>query len=84
MTAGLAYEGLNQAGDKFKDRELIVILNDNDMSISRNVGASKPANSQALPWQALFAQNELLSTPPGFSVVWQFWQLASKTSRCPA
>ena len=39
MTAGLAYEGLNQAGDKFKDRELIVILNDNDMSISRNVGA---------------------------------------------
>ena len=39
MTAGLAYEGLNQAGDNFKDRELIVILNDNDMSISRNVGA---------------------------------------------
>lgn len=39
MTAGMAYEGLNQAGDKFKDRELIVILNDNDMSISHNVGA---------------------------------------------
>jgi 1-deoxy-D-xylulose-5-phosphate synthase len=39
MTAGIAYEGLNQAGDQFKDRELIVILNDNDMSISRNVGA---------------------------------------------
>jgi 1-deoxy-D-xylulose-5-phosphate synthase len=39
MTAGLAYEGLNQAGDTFKDRELIVILNDNDMSISKNVGA---------------------------------------------
>ena len=39
MTAGIAYEGLNQAGDKFKDRELIVILNDNDMSIARNVGA---------------------------------------------
>jgi 1-deoxy-D-xylulose-5-phosphate synthase len=39
MTAGMAYEGLNQAGDKFKDREIIVILNDNDMSISRNVGA---------------------------------------------
>jgi 1-deoxy-D-xylulose-5-phosphate synthase len=39
MTAGIAYEGLNQAGDKFKDREVIVILNDNDMSISRNVGA---------------------------------------------
>ncbi len=39
MTAGIAYEGLNQAGEIFKDRELIVILNDNDMSISRNVGA---------------------------------------------
>ncbi len=37
MTAGLAYEGLNQAGDL--KRKLIVILNDNDMSISRNVGA---------------------------------------------
>ncbi|MFP4236942.1 MAG: 1-deoxy-D-xylulose-5-phosphate synthase [Desulfonatronovibrio sp.] len=37
MTAGLAYEGLNQAGDL--DRDLIVILNDNEMSISRNVGA---------------------------------------------
>jgi 1-deoxy-D-xylulose-5-phosphate synthase len=37
MTAGLAYEGLNQAGDIKKD--LIVILNDNDMSIAPNVGA---------------------------------------------
>jgi 1-deoxy-D-xylulose-5-phosphate synthase len=37
MTAGLAYEGLNQAGHTEKD--LIVILNDNEMSISPNVGA---------------------------------------------
>ena len=37
MTAGLAYEGLNQAGDINKN--IIVILNDNDMSISPNVGA---------------------------------------------
>jgi 1-deoxy-D-xylulose-5-phosphate synthase len=37
LTAGLAYEGLNQAGDL--GRKLIVILNDNDMSISANVGA---------------------------------------------
>jgi 1-deoxy-D-xylulose-5-phosphate synthase len=36
MTGGLAYEGLNQAGDLRKD--LIVILNDNEMSIARNVG----------------------------------------------
>ena len=39
MTAGLAFEGLNQAGDTHSDKDIIVILNDNDMSISRNVGA---------------------------------------------
>ncbi len=37
LTAGLAYEALNQAGGLKKD--LIVILNDNEMSISKNVGA---------------------------------------------
>ena len=37
MTAGLAFEGLNQAGDIHKD--MIVILNDNDLSIAQNVGA---------------------------------------------
>ncbi len=37
MTSGLAFEGLNQAGNV--DHDLIVILNDNEMSISPNVGA---------------------------------------------
>ncbi|MCX5891941.1 MAG: 1-deoxy-D-xylulose-5-phosphate synthase, partial [Deltaproteobacteria bacterium] len=37
MTAGMAFEGLNNAGDLNKD--LIVILNDNGMSIAPNVGA---------------------------------------------
>jgi len=37
LTAGLAFEGLNQAGHLKKD--MIVILNDNEMSISPNVGA---------------------------------------------
>jgi 1-deoxy-D-xylulose-5-phosphate synthase len=37
MTGGIAFEGLNNAGHLKKD--LIVILNDNEMSISRNVGA---------------------------------------------
>jgi 1-deoxy-D-xylulose-5-phosphate synthase len=37
MTCGLPYEALNNAGDT--DRDLIVILNDNQMSISPNVGA---------------------------------------------
>ena len=39
LTAGLAYEGLNQTGDTHKDKDLIVVLNDNEMSISHNVGA---------------------------------------------
>jgi 1-deoxy-D-xylulose-5-phosphate synthase len=37
MTGGLAFEGLNQAGHLGED--LIVVLNDNEMSISPNVGA---------------------------------------------
>ena len=37
LTGGLAYEGLNNAGQHKKN--FIVILNDNRMSISRNVGA---------------------------------------------
>ncbi len=52
MTAGMAFEALNHAGEL--DEDIIVILNDNNMSISKNVGglssyfarmwASKPYN----------------------------------------
>lgn len=37
LTAGMAYEALNHAGEM--DRDMIIILNDNEMSISPNVGA---------------------------------------------
>lgn len=37
MTAGLAFEGMNNAGAS--NRDMIVILNDNNMSIDPNVGA---------------------------------------------
>lgn len=37
MTAGMAFEALNHAGDINKD--MVVVLNDNEMSISENVGA---------------------------------------------
>src|SRR5437868_962874 len=44
LTSGLAYEGLNNAGHS--DRDMIVVLNDNEMSIAPNVGAmSKYLNS---------------------------------------
>lgn len=52
MTAGLAFEALNHAGDL--EGDILIVLNDNNMSISRNVGglssyfarmwASKPYN----------------------------------------
>jgi 1-deoxy-D-xylulose-5-phosphate synthase len=44
LTSGLAYEGLNNAGHS--DHDIVVVLNDNEMSIAPNVGAmSKYLNS---------------------------------------
>jgi len=37
MTTGMSFEGLNQTGHAEKD--LVVVLNDNEMSIAKNVGA---------------------------------------------
>ncbi|MDD3396482.1 MAG: 1-deoxy-D-xylulose-5-phosphate synthase [Acidaminococcaceae bacterium] len=37
LTGGMAIEGLNNAGDL--QRKLIIVINDNEMSISKNVGA---------------------------------------------
>jgi 1-deoxy-D-xylulose-5-phosphate synthase len=37
LTGGIAFEGLNQAG--YLRRDMLVVLNDNEMSISPNVGA---------------------------------------------
>jgi 1-deoxy-D-xylulose-5-phosphate synthase len=46
LTAGLAFEALNHAGDTGAD--LLVILNDNNMSISPNVGALSQRFAQIL------------------------------------
>ncbi|WP_147822273.1 1-deoxy-D-xylulose-5-phosphate synthase [Salidesulfovibrio onnuriiensis] len=46
MTAGLAFEGLNQAGGM--GRKMVVVLNDNEMSISKNVGAMSAFLSRKL------------------------------------
>ena len=37
LTGGMSFEALNHAGDS--EADLLIILNDNDMSISKNVGA---------------------------------------------
>ncbi|MCX7990665.1 MAG: 1-deoxy-D-xylulose-5-phosphate synthase [Proteobacteria bacterium] len=49
LTAGLALEGINNAGHL--DKNLIIILNDNDMSISENVGALSSYLSRILTGQ---------------------------------
>lgn len=51
MTGGMAFEGLNHAGDLA--RNLIVVLNDNEMSISPNVGALSSYLSRKLSGKTL-------------------------------
>ena len=60
MTAGMAYEAMNNAGSM--DARLIVVLNDNDMSIAPPVGAlsaylSKLISSKAFRSARHFAKN---------------------------
>ncbi len=70
LTGGMVYEGLNQAGDLEKD--MIVIFNDNEMSISRNVGALSSLTSQT--FSARYFQErrkelgELLRSLPGIGM----------------
>jgi len=51
MTGGMAFEALNQAGHL--DKNLIVILNDNEMSISPNVGALSSFLSRKMTGRAV-------------------------------
>jgi 1-deoxy-D-xylulose-5-phosphate synthase len=53
MTAGMAYEALNQAGDIHQDKPFTVILNDNEMSIAHNVGALSSILSRAFSKKSL-------------------------------
>ncbi len=66
MTAGLAYEALNNAGTS--DTNLLVILNDNEMSISPNVGAVSNYLARVLSGKTFMTVREgsmaVLSTVP--------------------
>lgn len=68
MTSGVAYEALNQAGHHPGTR-LIVILNDNEMSISQNVGgiASYLSRLRIKPGYTHIKEEfeEVLKTMPG-------------------
>ena len=66
LTAGMAYEALNNAGDM--DANMLVILNDNEMSISRNVGAMSNYLARVLSGKTYTSMREgtkvvLRSTP---------------------
>ena len=66
MTGGMAFEALNHAGDL--DKNLIVILNDNEMSISPNVGAlssflSRKLSNKTLIYLKKEIENVLKSIP---------------------
>ncbi|MEO5573264.1 MAG: 1-deoxy-D-xylulose-5-phosphate synthase [Gammaproteobacteria bacterium] len=77
MTAGLAYEALNHAGSLAVD--LLVVLNDNDMSISPNVGALSSYLARILSGKFYSAVRKsgkkvLTHIPP-------IWELAQRTEK---
>ena len=75
MTAGMAFEALNNAG--VADCKLLVILNDNDMSISPPVGALNRYLAQLMSGQFYAAaknvgKNVLKVAPPLFELAKRF------------
>ena len=58
MSAGMAYEAMNNAGSM--DKRLIVILNDNDMSIAPPVGAMSAYLARLLSSQSYLGLRELM------------------------
>ncbi|WP_288251585.1 1-deoxy-D-xylulose-5-phosphate synthase [uncultured Hydrogenophaga sp.] len=79
MTAGMAFEALNNAG--VADGKLLVILNDNDMSISPPVGALNRYLAQLMSGQFYAAAKHmgkqvLKGAPPLFELAKRFEQQA--------
>ncbi|MDH3686747.1 MAG: 1-deoxy-D-xylulose-5-phosphate synthase [Myxococcales bacterium] len=73
MTAGMAFEALNHAGDLHQNN-LVVVLNDNEMSISPNVGAMSSYLSRKLSAPMVRRMKgwakEFLTTMPGDMLHW--------------
>jgi 1-deoxy-D-xylulose-5-phosphate synthase len=89
LTSGLAYEGLNNAGHS--DRDIVVVLNDNEMSIAPNVGAmSKYLNSIQRNWlynRVRSAIGDFVDHAPGplssISTLVRKWEESVKTFLTP-
>ncbi len=75
MTAGMAFEALNHSGAK--DANLLVILNDNDMSISDNVGALNRYLTKL--WSGKFYTAARKRSEKILSVIPSLWAFAKKT-----
>ncbi|MDQ2694305.1 MAG: thiamine pyrophosphate-dependent enzyme, partial [Pseudomonadota bacterium] len=74
MTAGMAFEALNHAGDLKAD--LLVILNDNEMSISPNVGALSTYLTRVLSGRMYSSVRE--SSKKMLSHVPPVWEMARR------
>ena len=75
LSAGMAFEALNNAGDM--DANLLVVLNDNDMSISNNVGAMSNHLAKILSSKVY---SGMRSTSKSFlSRMGPLWRLARRT-----
>ena len=79
MTAGMAFEALNNAGDPHEGRktDLLVVLNDNDMSISPPVGALNKYLARLMSGSFYAAAREgaksvLRNAPPLFELARRF------------
>jgi 1-deoxy-D-xylulose-5-phosphate synthase len=75
LTAGMAFEALNHAGHT--ETDMLVILNDNDMSISENVGGLNKYLSKLLSSKAYTNMRE--GSRKVLSVIPHAWELATKT-----
>ena len=80
LTAGMAYEALNNAGDM--DANMLVILNDNEMSISRNVGAMSNYLARILSGKTYTSVREgtkvVLRNAPGIKNFMRRWEEHAK------
>ena len=75
LTAGMAFEALNHAGDL--DANLLVILNDNDMSISPNVGGMSNYLAKLLSGKMYSSMRE--SSKKVLGKMPSVWELARRT-----
>ncbi len=78
LTAGMAFEALNHAADVQAD--MLVVLNDNDMSISNNVGGLSNYLAKILSSRTYASvrkgSKKVLSRLPGA------WEMARRTEEC--